>query len=52
MKFKRVFQALGSKMKVEHSENQLSGLGFSSTIRNNIIARVEGERKKIIKIKF
>jgi hypothetical protein len=49
---KRVFEALGSKMRVEHSDNQLSGLGFSSTQRNNIIAKVEGSFSRTIKINF
>lgn len=29
-------------MKVENSNDQLSGLGFFSTQRNSIVARVEG----------
>jgi len=52
MEQKRVFELLGSKMKVESSENQLSGLGFSSTQRNNVIVKVEGNFKRTIKIKF
>ena len=49
---KRVFEALGDKMKVEPSDEQLSGLGFSSTQRNSVIARVEGSTKRTIKINF
>jgi len=45
---KRVFEALGSKMKVEQSENQLSGLGFSSTKRDALICKVNGKPVKII----
>jgi hypothetical protein len=49
---KRVFEALGSKMRVEPSENQLSGLGFSSTQRNELIVKVEGHVNRVIKVVF
>jgi hypothetical protein len=49
---KRVFEALGDKMKVEQSDIQLSGLGFSSTQRNSIVAKVEGSITRTIKINF
>lgn len=52
MEHKRVFEALGSKMRVQPSDNQLSGLGFSSTQRNSIIAKIEGSFKRTIKINF
>jgi len=52
MKHKRVFEALGSKMKIEESNNQLSGLGFSSTKKDSIIVKVSGNFTRIIKIKF
>jgi hypothetical protein len=52
MKHKRVFEALGSKMKVDYSDNQLSGLGFSSTKRNELICKVEGSFTRTIKILF
>jgi hypothetical protein len=52
MKHKRVFEALGSKMKVAHSDTQLSGLGFSSTSRNSVICNVQGAFKRTIKIIF
>lgn len=44
---KRVFEALGSKMKVEYSENQLSGVGFSSTMKNCITVKINSKPLKI-----
>jgi hypothetical protein len=49
---KRVFEALGSKMRVEQSDNQLSGLGFSSTKRNSVVCKVEGSFTRTIKVNF
>ncbi len=49
---RKVFEVLGSKMKPEHSDNQLSGLGFSSTQRNEVLCKVSGAFNRIIKIKF
>lgn len=53
MPHKRVFEALGGKMQVT-SENpkQLSGVGFSSTQRNSVIAKVTGHTQRTIKITF
>jgi hypothetical protein len=52
MEYKRVFESLGSKMRVEPSDDQLSGLGFSATKRNSLIAKVEGAFTRTIKINF
>lgn len=46
---RRVFEAIASKAKVEYTENQLSGLGFSTTQRNELIVKVDN---KPFKIKF
>ena len=49
---RKVFEVLGSKMKVEQSDNQLSGLGFSSTKRNKITCKVTGNFTRTININF
>lgn len=49
---RKVFEVLGAKMKTELSDDQLSGLGFSSTQNNSVTCRVSGKTVRTIKIKF
>ena len=46
---RRVFEALASRAKAEYNDNQLSGLGFSSTQRNELVVKIDN---KSFKIKF
>lgn len=51
-KHRKVFEVLGSKLKAPYSENQLSGLGFSTTKRNHAYFRVTGSIKRTLKVVF
>ena len=51
-KHRKTIEMLGSKLKAEVSDNQLSGLGFSSTHRAEVIVKISGAFTRIIKVKF
>jgi hypothetical protein len=46
---RKVFEMLGNKIVVPESDEQLNGIGFSETIQNNAVVRVDG---KLFKINF
>lgn len=49
---RKVLDVLAHTMQVESTDEQLSGLGFNSTIPDELIVRYQGKQKGIIKIKF
>ena len=46
---RKVFEAISQFSKIEETDNQLSGIGFSMTKRNHLILKVDG---KLMKIEF
>ena len=50
----KVFEIMGSKLKIQPSDTQVSGIGFSETQRNSMIVRVKGytHSNNIFKINF
>ena len=49
---RKVMEMVGSKLKAEVADKQLSGLGFSSTVSNSIVCRVTGTYTRMIKVVF
>lgn len=49
---RHVMEALGSTLKVGAADNQLSGLGFSSTRRDSLVVKVRGASERVIRVMF
>ncbi len=49
---RKVLEIVGAKMRAETENEQLSGLGFSSTQRNHVYCRVAGAFTRTIKVVF
>lgn len=49
---RKTMEIVGSKMRVEQADNQLSGIGFSSTQRNYVLCKVGGSFTRTLKITF
>lgn len=51
-KHRKVLEVLGATNMIETSNKQLSGIGFNSTVRDELIVKLQGTHKRVIKIKF
>ena len=49
---RKVMEALGAKLRVEDTDDQLSGVGFSATKRNEVVLKLKGNTERMMKIKF
>lgn len=49
---RKVMEALSSKMRVEDSDDQLSGVGFATDKRAEVIVKVIGNVERVLKIKI
>lgn len=52
LEHKRVLEVLASTTMIEPIDNQLSGLGFNATVKDELILKLQGSHKRTIKIKF
>lgn len=51
-KHRKVLEVLGATNMIEPSEKQLSGLGFNATVHDELVLKVHGTHKRMIKVKF
>ncbi len=49
---RKVLEVLGNTTMIESSNKQLSGLGFNATVKDELIVKLSGSHKRVIKIKF
>ncbi len=49
---RKVLEVLGVTNMIESTKKQLSGLGFNATVKDELIVKLQGSHKRIIKIKF
>ncbi len=49
---RKTMEIVGSKMRTEVCEDQMSGLGFSSTQRSHLVVKVQGSFTRTLKITF
>lgn len=47
-----VMEVLGATHMIPPTKKQLSGLGFNATVRDEVILRLSGTHKRVIKVKF
>lgn len=49
---RKVMEVLGATTMIEPSDEQLSGVGFNSTVRDEVIVKLLGSHQRVVKLKF
>lgn len=49
---RKVLEVLGNTSMIEPTDKQLSGLGFNATVKDELIVKLQGTHKRMMKIKF
>lgn len=49
---RKVTEVLAGTTKLEPTVNQLAGLGFNATVKDELIVKLSGSHKRVVKIKF
>lgn len=49
---RKVLEVLGNTTMVESNKDQLTGLGFNATVRDELVVKLQGSFKRTVKIKF
>ena len=49
---RKVLDVLGDSALITPCERHLAGVGFNSTVREEVIVRLSGSHKRIVKLKF
>lgn len=52
LQHRKVMEVLGSTNNIESIDKQLSGLGFNATVKDELIVKLQGTHKRMLKIKF
>ena len=52
LKHRKVMEILGNSAMIEPKGKHLAGLGFNSTIKDELIVRCKGSFNRMLKIKF
>jgi hypothetical protein len=49
---RRVMAAIGNEARVEPTDDQISGIGFATDKRNELVVKVTGASERVMKITF
>jgi hypothetical protein len=52
LQHRKVMEVLGATNMIEPTDKQLSGLGFNATTKEELVVRLQGTHKRVLKIKF